>query len=179
MKAYLDAFYRHGGRQLDTARTYSPHAPGSSEQRLGAVVAGDKFLVDSKVDSFAPGSHAKDKIRERVEASVGALKVRALNIEYLHTPDRATPFKETVQALDQAYRDGKFKVFGLSNYTAGEVEEIVEICERGGYCKPSVYQGQYNPIVRSGEKELFPVLRKHGIAFYAWRCGNALYCATA
>jgi len=73
--------------------------------------------------------------------------------------------------LDQAYRAGKFKSFGFSNYTAAEVEEFVKICEEKGFVKPSVYQGQYNPIVRTGEKELFPVLRKHGIVFYAWRSG--------
>ena len=71
--------------------------------------------------------------------------------------------------MNKAYTEGKFKFFGLSNYTADEVEEIVQICEAKGYLKPSVYQGQYNPIIRSGEKELFPLLRKHGIAFYAWR----------
>jgi aflatoxin B1 aldehyde reductase len=64
---------------------------------------------------------------------------------------------------------GKFKAFGLSNYTAAEVEEILRICDEGGFRKPTVYQGQYNAIVRGGEEELFPLLRKHGIAFYAWR----------
>ncbi|EHK16210.1 uncharacterized protein TRIVIDRAFT_64979 [Trichoderma virens Gv29-8] len=28
-------------------------------------------------------------------------------------------------------------------------------------------------VVRTGEKELFPLLRKHGIAFYAWSPGAA------
>ena len=171
MNAYLDAFHARGGRQLDTARGYSPHAPGTSEARLGTVEAGKRFAVDTKVVSFSPGSHARDKILESVDSSLESLKVPAVNIEYLHVPDRTTPFEETVKALNDAYEAGKFKRFGLSNYTADEVERIVEICEENGYVKPSVYQGQYNPIVRSGEKELLPILRKHGIAFYAWRSG--------
>ncbi len=69
--------------------------------------------------------------------------------------------------MNKAYQEGKFKYFGLSNYTADEVERIVQICKDRGFVEPSVYQGQYNPIVRGGEKELFPVLRKHKIAFYA------------
>ncbi|EMC92013.1 hypothetical protein BAUCODRAFT_39175 [Baudoinia panamericana UAMH 10762] len=168
VKAYLDAFYDHGGRVLDTARGYSPHAPGSSEDRLGVVGAGDRFLIDTKVVSFVPGSHARASIQESIVKSLESLKMSAVNVEYLHAPDRSTPFAETVGALDQAHREGKFRFFGLSNYTAAEVEEIVKICEEKGFVKPSVYQGQYNAIVRSGEKELFPVLRKHGIAFYAW-----------
>lgn len=71
--------------------------------------------------------------------------------------------------MDKAYKEGKFRKFGLSNFTASEVEQIIEICERRGFVKPSVYEGQYNPIVRGGEKALFPLLRKNNIAFYAWR----------
>lgn len=33
---------------------------------------------------------------------------------------------------------------------------------------PSVYEGNYNAIGREAEKELFPLLREHGIAFYAY-----------
>jgi aflatoxin B1 aldehyde reductase len=33
---------------------------------------------------------------------------------------------------------------------------------------PTVYQGNYSPIARRQESELFPVLRKLGIAFYAY-----------
>lgn len=37
-----------------------------------------------------------------------------------------------------------------------------------GYVRPSVLQGQYNLFARKGEEELLPVLRKHGIAYYAY-----------
>ncbi len=169
VKAILDTFYERGGRQIDTARLYSPHATGTSEPRIGAVEERKKFAIDTKVFSQTPGSHARDKIAENVDLSLSALKIPQIEIEYLHMPDRTTPFEETLEAMNKAYAEGKFKFFGLSNYTAEEVEQIVQICEAKGYVKPSVYQGQYNPIIRSGEKELFPVLRKHGIAFYAWR----------
>jgi len=169
VNAYLDAFHTYGGREVDTARGYPPHAPGSSEERLGLVAAGDRFLIDTKVLSFTPGSHAKGKIQESVSTSLDLLKIPAINIEYLHVPDRATPFAETLEAMDQAYRAGKFRLLGLSNFTADEVNEIMAICTEKRWCKPSVYQGQYNAIVRSGEAQLFPTLRKHNIAFYAWR----------
>lgn len=69
--------------------------------------------------------------------------------------------------MDAALREGKFKQYGLSNYSAAEVRRVLEICERDGYVKPSVYEGHYNAIVRGGEKELFPLLREHNMAFYA------------
>ncbi len=40
------------------------------------------------------------------------------------------------------------------------------ICKQHGYVQPSVYQGIYNAINRNVEPELFPALRKFGIAFY-------------
>lgn len=126
--------------------------------------------------SREPGSHTADKVTAEVDKSLSDLQVDQINIEYLHHPDRATPFEETCEAIDKAYRAGKFKRFGLSNYTAAEVEQFIEIAERRGFVKPSVYQGQYNAIVRGGEKELFPVLRKHSISFYAWRYSTHLIC---
>lgn len=92
-----------------------------------------------------------------------------LNIEYLHAPDRTTPFEETCEAMDVAYRAGHFSQFGLSNYSVDDVRQIVEVCERRGFVKPTVYQGRYNPLCRLGESELFPVLRENGISFYAYR----------
>lgn len=58
--------------------------------------------------------------------------------------------------------------WGLSNLHVDEVNEIVDICTRNGWEKPSVYQGGYNPIMRSMEKNLLPSLRKHGMTFYAY-----------
>lgn len=71
--------------------------------------------------------------------------------------------------MDEKWREGRFDRFGLSNYRAEEVEEIVGICEREGLVRPRVYQGRYNAIIRGGEEKLFPVLRRYGIAFYAYR----------
>ena len=47
-----------------------------------------------------------------------------------------------------------------------EVAEIVGICKANGYIQPTAYQGIYNAIHRKVEPELFPCLRKYGIAFY-------------
>ena len=47
--------------------------------------------------------------------------------------------------------------FGLSNYMAWEVAEIVGICKRRGFVVPTVYQGVYNLVYRVPEAEyVFP-----------------------
>jgi aflatoxin B1 aldehyde reductase len=59
--------------------------------------------------------------------------------------------------------------FGLSNFPPELVAEFISVCEEKGYVKPSVYQGLYNLLSRESEETLFPLLRKHNIAFNAYR----------
>ncbi|KAL2874964.1 hypothetical protein SGCOL_009806 [Colletotrichum sp. CLE4] len=168
VNAFLDVFARRGYNQLDTSRIYSPKAPTSSEPRLGAAKAGERFTIDTKVTSRSPGCHTKDKILKEIDESLKALKIEQINIEYLHVPDRTTAFEEACEAMNEAIRQGKIKKWGISNYSAAEVQRFVDICQERDLIKPSAYQGHYNPLVRGGEEDLFPVLRKNDIAFYGY-----------
>ena len=160
MQALLGAFYNRGFGHVDTARDYGPNAPGASEERLGQAGAASRFTVHSKVHSGQPGDHEPSKIAMSIEQSLDALKTSSVETIFLHVPDRQTPFEDTTKAMNDAI---------LSNYTAAEVQKFLDICERKDYVKPSVYQGHYNAIVRGGEKELFPLLRKHDMSFFAYR----------
>ncbi|KAH8891522.1 putative aldo/keto reductase [Thozetella sp. PMI_491] len=152
-----------GYRHIDTARNY-----GASESRLGQAETTSKLIVHTKVKSGPPGEHEPLKIQSSIEQSLDALQTSSVETMFLHTPDRQTPFEDTLKAMNDAFQQGKFKQFGLSNYSPAEVQRIVDICEEKGYVKPSVYQGQYNPLVRGGEKDLFSLLRKHNMAFYGF-----------
>ncbi|KAI3323570.1 Aldo/keto reductase [Xylariaceae sp. AK1471] len=163
VRAILDAFHGRGYKHLDTAHGYL-----GSEERLGQVEAASHFTIDTKVRSGNPGDHEPSKIDLSIEESLSRLKTSTVETLYLHMPDRQTPFEVTAKAMNIAFQQGKFKKFGLSNFSAAEAQKMIEICEREGYVKPSVYQGHYNAIVRGGEKELFPLLRQHNIAFFAY-----------
>ncbi|KAH6679874.1 aflatoxin B1 aldehyde reductase member 2 [Plectosphaerella plurivora] len=168
VKAFLDIFLERGHTQLDTARGYSPGAPGTSEPRLAAVGAGNRAIIDTKIYSFQPGNHQKAKVTEAIDDSLSKLNIKQINIMYLHAPERTTPLEETCEAMNQAHREGKIKHWGVSNLSPDEVQSVIDICNKNEWVKPSVYEGHYNPIVRGGEKGLFPLLRKNGIAFYAY-----------
>ncbi|KAH8893037.1 putative aldo/keto reductase [Thozetella sp. PMI_491] len=148
---------------IDTARDYI-----GSEKLLGQAEASSRFTVDTKIHSGTPGDHEPAKIELSIGQSLQDLGVSSVETMYLHVPDRQTPFEDTAKAMHDALQQGKFKKFGLSNYSAAEVQKFIEICEEKGYTKPSVYQGQYNALVRGGEKELFPLLRKHNISFHGF-----------
>ena len=70
--------------------------------------------------------------------------------------------------MNELHKRGRFRRFGLSNYKPGEVEEVVRVCKEHNFVPPTVFQGNYSPVARRQDTELFPVLRKHSIAFYAY-----------
>lgn len=146
-----------------------------SEALLGAVDAPSQFKLHTKIASGHPaapsasGWHSRDAIAASISASLKDLGVDSVETMMLHVPDRETPLQETLRAIHEAYVKGQFKKFGISNYSAEEVQQMLNICEAEGLVKPSVYEGHYNAVFRSGEQELFPLLRKHGISFWAYR----------
>ncbi|KXH30345.1 aflatoxin B1 aldehyde reductase member 2 [Colletotrichum salicis] len=168
VQTLLDAYHGRGYSHLDTARDYSPNAPGASESRLGKSKAASRFSIHTKVHSANPGDHQSAKLELSISQSLIDLQTPTVETMFLHFPDRQTPFEETIKAMNAAIHQGRFKNYGLSNYSAAEVQKVLDICDQHGYTKPSVYEGHYNAIVRGGEKELFPLLRKHNMAFYAY-----------
>ena len=71
--------------------------------------------------------------------------------------------------MAKLHGQGKFERFGLSNYSAWQVAEIVHTLREKKYgFGVSVYQGMYNAITRQVEGELFPCLRRYNIPFYSY-----------
>lgn len=155
----IDAFKSHGHTELDTARMYGE---GTTEQLLSGLDL-SSLQVDSKCYPVDPGDHSPENLRKSLETSLAALKVPKLRIFYLHAPDRATPFADTLRECDKLYKEGKFEILGLSNFAAWEVAELCGIADKEGLVRPKVYQGMYNAITRSAETELIPCCRKLGL----------------
>lgn len=44
---------------------------------------------------------------------------------WLQAADRGTPFQETLKAIDDMHKAGKFKTFAISNFTSAEVSPLV------------------------------------------------------
>ncbi|KAF9886721.1 hypothetical protein FE257_011098 [Aspergillus nanangensis] len=110
-----------------------------SEELLGIADAGARFTIDTKVD-----------------------------VLYIHAPDRRSPIKSVLAGINTLYLARKFKRFGLSNFNAEEVEEVIRVAKENGFVLPSIYQGNYNAVARRSETELMPVLHRWNISFYAY-----------
>ncbi|KZS98927.1 Aldo/keto reductase [Sistotremastrum niveocremeum HHB9708] len=187
VKAILDVFQSHGHYEIDTARVY---CGGTSEEYLGKIGWQERGLkMDTKLYP-SPGrnamlgsaiSHSPEDLRKHLLASLKALNTDKIEMWYLHGPDRhsGTSYEDTMRGVNDLYKEGYFKRFGISNYMAWEVAEIVSICRRNGWIQPTAYQGIYNAIHRSVEVELFPCLRKFGISFYEFNpLGGGFFTGT-
>lgn len=164
VKEFLDACKSQGVNEIDTARAYNK---GRSEELLGEVAASKDFTIETKAPAFEPGSLAYDKIIANCEKSLIALNLSKIPLYYLHGWDVQTPYEEQCRAIGKLHADGKFDKWGISNIGLDDVKKVIDICNAEGYPVPSVYQGGYNPVNRVAEG-LFPLLRKHDVAFYAY-----------
>jgi len=145
--------------EIDTARMY---AQGTTEEYLSKLDL-KGASVDTKVYPVKPGDHKPEALRATFKTSLEKLSLKKVRILYLHAPDRSVPFEETLAEMDKLHKEELYEVFGLSNFAAWEVAEIVTLCRVHNWIQPTVYQGMYNAITRDCEKELVPCLRKFGL----------------
>ncbi|MCJ1394325.1 hypothetical protein MMC18_007203 [Xylographa bjoerkii] len=160
---FLAVLQEHHVKDIDTACNY----PGS-EKALGDLGAPKNFIIHTKAPGFSPGCLSKDKVLAASKKSLEELGTNSVETYFLHSPDSETPIEETTEAMQELYAAGKYKYFGLSNFPAAEVQKIYDYCKSKDYVLPTVYQGNYNPVARHTEADLFPLLRKLGIRFYAY-----------
>lgn len=158
----LDLFQSHGYNEVDTARIY---VAGKQEAFTREANWKDRGLtLATKIQYPAQaGDNVPDKVLASAETSLKELGTDCVDILYLHAADRATPFAPTLEAIDKLHRAGKFVRFGISNFTAFEVAEIVLTCKHNGWVRPTVYQAMYNAITRNIELELIPACRRYGL----------------
>ncbi|KAJ7848089.1 aflatoxin B1-aldehyde reductase [Mycena leptocephala] len=154
---------RVGASAIDSSNL---HGFGTSEKILAEMDLHGSF-VDTKFYPLAAGDHSAVKLKAAYAKTIEALKGVRIRVLYLHAPDRTTPWTETMQTIDELYKEGKFEMFGLSNYKTEEVAEIVTLCRANGWLEPTVYQGIYSAIERTVETELIPCLRQYGLKFAA------------
>lgn len=59
--------------------------------------------------------HSKEGVPKAIDDSLKALGTDRVDLYYLHAPDREVPFEETLAAINEEYKAGKFERFGVSN----------------------------------------------------------------
>lgn len=161
-------------RMLDTAYYY---ANTKTEQILGEILP--KLDTHVKIATKANpwymndftngklGQLSKPNIEKQLTTSLTNLGRDYVDIFFLHCPDYETPIIETLEACNDFWRQGKFNNIGISNFSAYQMEEILNLCDNHKIILPTFYQGMYNLISRNVE-EIFPLLEDYDIEFWAY-----------
>ncbi|TLS20903.1 uncharacterized protein PpBr36_10770 [Pyricularia pennisetigena] len=162
--SWLDVVEKAGVKTIDTAELY-----GQSEYLLGKAGAPSRFIIDSKaVSGMGPNPSTAEVILEAGKKSLELLGTDSLDVYYLHSPDTRVPWKDTLTGINELYKQGAFKRLGLSNFTAKQIEEVVQVAKENDFVVPSVYQGHYSPVARHIETDVIPTLRKHNMSLYSY-----------
>ena len=150
----LDAAAEAGITMLDTANGY---AGSRCEQILGELRLG-RFSVATKVGiphpdaGGAPPLSAK-AIQACIQGSLSRLGVDRVDVYYLHQPDRATPFAETLGAIIELVAEGTVGSLGVSNFAAWQIAELRRVAAETGAPQPVFSQPLYNLLARRIEEE--------------------------
>ena len=167
-ESLLASFTAAGHGEIDTAHTY---CEGRTEEMLGRMLTpasrADLYIA-SKVNPWNDGGLQPAEVQRQFSEILQRLECDSIDLLYLHSPDLETPIAQTLETCYQLFQQGRFRHFGLSNFAAWQVAEVVELCRHHGWMQPEVYQGMYNALTRDVERELFPCLRNYGMRFYAY-----------
>jgi aryl-alcohol dehydrogenase-like predicted oxidoreductase len=174
--AVLDAFIDAGGTMIDTADVYSAWAPGhkggESEALIGRWLKRDPAKRDKVVIATKVGYDAglaPDTIGPSCDASLARLGVETIDLYYQHKDDEGVPLADSLGEFDKLRRAGKIRAVGLSNFTAGRVEEALAVSGSGGFARPAALQNWYNLVERERfEGPLREVALREGLAFFPY-----------
>ncbi|MBT4502587.1 MAG: hypothetical protein HOC74_32950, partial [Gemmatimonadetes bacterium] len=70
---------------------------------------------------------------------------------------------ESIGTFVELIRVGKVRHWGLSNFDAVEVEQVLEACAREGWPRPVVHQPPFSLLKRDIESDLLPLCRREEI----------------
>ncbi|KAF9978215.1 hypothetical protein BGZ73_003396 [Actinomortierella ambigua] len=165
----VELFLSHGHTHIDSAQLYTDSEAVLSQvlKRLPATDA-NKLEIATKVYPQPPGSHNKENLSKALTTSLATLGVDTIDLVYLHARDHSVPLEETLEALDQLHKAGKFKHFGISNFSVKDIETIWDICRKKGYVTPLYYQGMYSPISRDDYLVHKDVLAKYNMRYFTY-----------
>jgi diketogulonate reductase-like aldo/keto reductase len=147
-----------GMAHIDTAEMY-----GDAELVIADAIAGrrDEVFLVSKV---LPSNASRRGTITACERSLKRLKTDRLDCYLLHWRG-SYPLEDTVAAFEELVKTGKIKSWGVSNFDADDLDEILEIAGEG---KIACNQVLYHLKERAIEHAVIPWCEQHGVAVVAY-----------
>lgn len=140
----LDAFYKDGGRCLDTARAYCTWLEGgedSSETVIGRWLKErgnrSEIIICTKgghpqFDNMEISRLSREELEYDLSRSLEVLDTDYIDVYFLHRDDEHIPVSEIMPVLNDFYQSGKVHFLGASNWTAARIEEANNFAKEHG-----------------------------------------------
>ena len=139
-----------GYRLIDTANAYvNEKAVGRAMKKSG--VPREEIFLETKI--WPEQEDAVEKTLQRLDTDY-------IDLLLIHQP--AGNYLAGYRLMEKAYKEGKVKAIGLSNFNKEQIQEILDTCE----VKPAILQTEVHPYFQ--EKELKAFLNKEGMVIQAW-----------
>ncbi|AMA57005.1 aldo/keto reductase [Bradyrhizobium sp. CCGE-LA001] len=147
-----------GMTNIDTAEMY-----GDAELVIADAIAGrrDEVFLVSKV---LPSNASRRGTITACERSLKRLKTDRLDCYLLHWRG-SYPLEDTVAAFEELVKTGKIKSWGVSNFDADDLDEILEVAGEG---RIACNQVLYHLKERAIEHAVIPWCERHGVAVVAY-----------
>ena len=149
----VEVALKNGYRLIDTANAYmNEKAVGRGIKKSG-INRSDIFVSTKLWPSVYENETAVDKTLERLELDY-------IDLLFIHQP--TSNWKAGYKQLEKAYKEGKIKAIGISNFEGKYIEELLEICE----IKPQVIQVEAHPYFT--QDDLRKITDKEDIKIMSW-----------
>jgi aryl-alcohol dehydrogenase-like predicted oxidoreductase len=164
----IESAYDLGISFFDTADVY---ATGAAEEVLGQTLRNipRHHLVIATKCFFAMSDRPNDKglsrkhVFESVHGSLKRLGTDYIDIHQCHRYDPDTPVSETVRAYDDLIRMGKVLYWGVSEWSASQIQEACDAADAIGAPRPISNQPNYSIMRRSIEDRVLPTSKSLGL----------------
>ena len=173
----MDRALEVGINFFDTANVYGwgkgKRGKGVTERILGRWFAQgggrrDKVVLATKVygemsDWPNQSRLSALNIRRACDASLQRLKTDYIDIYQMHHIDRAAPWDEVWQAMEQLVQAGKILYVGSSNFAGWHIARANEIARSRDFLGLVSEQSLYNLNARMVELEVLPACEAYGL----------------
>ena len=152
-EAAVESALRNGVRLIDTANGYMNESGTGRGIKKSGVAREEIFLVTK----LWPTVYEKETA---IDETLARLGTDYIDLLFLHQP--TDNWREGYRNIEKAYKEGKVKAIGLSNFPEDLLEEAIETME----IKPHVVQVEAHPYFP--QTELKAILAETGMGLMAW-----------
>jgi aryl-alcohol dehydrogenase-like predicted oxidoreductase len=184
----MDRAIELGINFFDTANVYGwEKGKGITENIIGRWIAQgggrrDKIVLATKVygemgDSVNDSKLSAYHIKKACEGSLKRLQTDHIDLYQMHHIDRASPWEEVWQAMEQLVKEGKVIYVGSSNFAGWNIVQANYKAKEKHLLGLVSEQSIYNLRNRHIELEVIPACKAMGMALIPWSpLGGGILC---